>query len=103
MWSTARYTFGLSEDEFWELSPGQWVALYNAYMAELRVQDAMNARVCATIASTVPRKSKTRIKEASFRLFPENRKPRGTRLSSEMLLNKMRLIVASQGIPVMRG
>lgn len=102
MWATGRYTFGLSEEEFWEMSPGMWFALHDQRFSDLKVFDAFQARISTTIASTVSRKSKKKIKESDFRLFPDKStgKPIG---KTPGFLDKMRAAVAAAGIEVRRG
>lgn len=98
MWATGRYIFGLSEEEFWDMSPGMWVALHDARYSELKVFDAFQARISSMIASSIPTKRKRRIKEKDFRLFPDAPRLR----AKPNLLNKMRLMAAVTGIEVKR-
>lgn len=69
MWATARYSLGFSEEEFWGLSPGMWVALHKARIEEISIYDAMQARISTTIRSIAMTKSKQNLKESNFRLF----------------------------------
>ncbi len=85
------------------MSPGEWIALNEARMDDLRVRDALNARVCAVVASTVPRKSKKRIRDKDFRLFPDNAPARKKAVPSELLLQKMRVFAAINGLEVKRA
>ena len=97
MWATARYTFNLSNKEFWDMSPGMWIALNEARYSELKVYDMFQARVSSTVASTVPRKSKRRIKEADFRIFKDNNR---SSMQSMNMLDKMRAFTSAMGIEV---
>jgi len=94
MWATARYTFNLTDKEFWDMSPGMWTALNDARYNELKIYDAFQARISSTIASTVPRKSKKRIKEADFRMFKDSQ------VRSMNILDKMRAFTSATGIEV---
>lgn len=61
--------FGLSDDEFWNLAPEEWIALVHARANSLKVYDAFQARISYMIAATSM--SKTKHKENDFRFFPE--------------------------------
>ena len=100
MWATGRYTFGLSEEEFWEMSPGMWVALHGARYESISVFDSFQARISAMIASSIPRKQKKRIKDSDYRIFPDKKKL--AKRSKVNLLDKMRLVAAQIGINVVR-
>lgn len=86
------------------MSPGMWFALHNARLEELRIYDALQARISSTVASTIPRKSKTRIKESNFRLFSEEQKGVvGGKRNSAVQLFKMRAFAASAGLDVINA
>jgi len=72
MLATGRYSLGLSEDEFWLMSPGMWNEMNLARLREIQITDAMQARISMMIASTIPTKSK-RPTELELRLFPEEK------------------------------
>ena len=74
MWATARYTFGLSEAEFWEMSPGMWSAMHNARLEELTIFDVMQARICANVKAAGFNKKGTKIRESTFRFFGGEKK-----------------------------
>lgn len=69
------------------MSPGMWVALYNARNNDLMLLDAMQARISSTVAATVPRKNKRKIKESDFRFL----KPSSRRTTNADLLTKMKM------------
>lgn len=71
MWAAGRNTFGLSEEEFWQLSIDQWIALNKENEKELKIYDLMNARLCATVAASAPFRKGKPPKEDVFRVFQE--------------------------------
>ena len=63
---------GLSEEDFWELSLGQWHELNSARLDNLRIYDGMHARIRAEIQASVPSKKKKKIKIRDLMMFPVN-------------------------------
>lgn len=100
MWATGRYTFGLSEEEFWEMCPGMWVALHDARYETISIYDSFQARISAMIASSIPRKSKKKIRDSNYRLFPDKSNKR--KRSGANLLDKMRMFADQIGVEVRR-
>jgi hypothetical protein len=69
MWATGRYVFGLSEEDFWNLTPGMWMALQEERMNELKIYDAFQARITSMIRATAMTSKKSRVKEEDFKFF----------------------------------
>ncbi|MDD4985864.1 MAG: hypothetical protein PHQ43_08750 [Dehalococcoidales bacterium] len=56
MWAFGRYCLGQSEDEFWDLTLAQFVALSQQYREEQKRLDQRNAVLCMIMANTHSRK-----------------------------------------------
>lgn len=90
-WAFARYDLGLSEEEFWELSLEQLMALRNRYLQNMKMQNWFTAQICSVIANANRKKGSRPFKAKDFMLdYPELKVQNGQ--SEEYLLNKVRII-----------
>lgn len=70
LWSTAIYDFGLTDEQFWDLSPGQFYALGKRHKVSAQ-QDDYRFGVIASILATVNSKNKKYNPEDFFPLLKE--------------------------------
>lgn len=85
----------MSEEEFWNLSPGQWMALHSARHESLYFHDSIQARICSTICNTSANKKKgKKFKAEDFLMFKRKKKRRI--LTAEQLKGKIKSMVPFQ-------
>lgn len=66
IWSVARYDLGMSDDEFWRMTPREFGAVVKRRVFDIERQDYRAALICATLVNINRKKGSRPVRPEAF-------------------------------------
>jgi len=85
LWSIARYDLGLSDSEFWELTPAQFDALNARLFQKIQREDFRAGQICSTLCNLKRQKKSASVWQA-HQFFPSLPPPEVKEMTPEEML-----------------